>query len=271
MSGAAPPDAGSDAAEWNRVAEKWLDHNPHPLWREHSDAVNTRLLEQWLPCPPVQRILKTDLFDEAVSRGLVPVLSNYAEHVIAIDVAPTAVGSAARKYPALAAASADVRALPCESGSFDAVVSLSTLDHFENARDISSALSELFRVLKPNGMLILTLDNGANPIVAVRNALPYALTHAIGLVPYPVGRTLTPGRARAAVTRAGFTVSEMITIMHSPRVLAVPLMSAVEKRAWRSLQDGILRTALAFERLGSLRTRRLTGHFIAIRANKPAA
>ena len=181
------------------------------------------------------------------------------------------VGSAARKYPALAAASADVRALPCESGSFDAVVSLSTLDHFENARDISSALSELFRVLKPNGMLILTLDNGANPIVAVRNALPYALTHAIGLVPYPVGRTLTPGRARAAVTRAGFTVSEMITIMHSPRVLAVPLMSAVEKRAWRSLQDGILRTVLAFERLGSLRTRRLTGHFIAIRANKPAA
>ena len=212
-----------------------------------------------------------DLFDEAVSRGLVPVLSNYAEHVIAIDVAPTAVGSAARKYPALAAASADVRALPCKSGSFDAVVSLSTLDHFENARDISSALSELFRVLKPNGMLILTLDNGANPIVAVRNALPYALTHAIGLVPYPVGRTLTPGRARAAVTRAGFTVSEMITIMHSPRVLAVPLMSAVEKRAWRSLQDGILRTVLAFERLGSLRTRRLTGHFIAIRANKPAA
>ena len=120
-------------------------------------------------------------------------------------------------------------------------------------------------------MLILTLDNGANPIVAVRNALPYALTHAIGLVPYPVGRTLTPGRARAAVTRAGFTVSEMITIMHSPRVLAVPLMSAVEKRAWRSLQDGILRTVVAFERLGSLRTRRLTGHFIAIRANKPAA
>jgi SAM-dependent methyltransferase len=271
MSAVAPPDAGSDAAEWNRVAEKWLDKNPHSLWREHSDAVNTRLLEKWLPYRRVHRILKTDLFDEAVSGGLVPVLSKYAEHVVAIDVSPAVVNSAADKYPALTALTADVRELPWEADSFDAVVSLSTLDHFDSPSDISSALSQLFRVLKPSGTLILTLDNGANPIVALRNALPYSLTHAVGLVPYPVGTTLTPDKASAAVTQAGFTVGEVITIMHPPRVLAVPLMSALEKRAGHSLQSGILRTMLAFEKLGSLPTRRFTGHFIAIRANKPAA
>ena len=75
---------------------------------------------------------------------------------------------------------ADVRCLPFVDGVFDLVVSNSTLDHFETSREIERAVAEIHRVLAPRGLFILTLDNPANPAVALRNALPFALLHQVG-------------------------------------------------------------------------------------------
>ena len=74
--------------------------------------------------------------------------------------------------------------------TFDLVVSNSTLDHFARADDITIALREIQQVLKPGGRLILTLDNPSNPVVRLRNALPFAALNQMGLVPYFVGATL---------------------------------------------------------------------------------
>ncbi len=62
--------------------------------------------------------------------------------------------------------------LPFPDGAFDRVFSNSTLDHFDSRDDIREALRELARVLHPEGELLLTLDNLANPVVRLRNALP---------------------------------------------------------------------------------------------------
>ena len=115
--------------EWTEVAEEWLERAPQPLWRRHSDAVNSILIERWLPPGILNRILKTDLFDEAVAGGLYPALSRHARSVVALDISPTVSAAAMTKYPKLGGFSADVRILPAASSSFDAVVSLSTLDH----------------------------------------------------------------------------------------------------------------------------------------------
>jgi hypothetical protein len=40
------------------------------LWRAHSDAVNKALVARWRPVGQMDTLLKTDLFDEAVSDGL---------------------------------------------------------------------------------------------------------------------------------------------------------------------------------------------------------
>ena len=53
------------ATDWDAMAAVWLERPPDGLWRRHSDAVNWGLLERWLP-PRLERVLKTDLFDEAV-------------------------------------------------------------------------------------------------------------------------------------------------------------------------------------------------------------
>lgn len=262
------PRQGTPPDEWNAVAEKWIERVPHNLWRRHSDAVNSMLVDRWLPYLMVDRILKTDLFDEAVTGGLYPVLSRHARSVAALDVSRVVIDAASAKYPNLRAYRADVRALPFESDSFDAVVSNSTLDHFDDAGDITSALRELHRVLKPGGTLIFTIDNLRNPVIAVRNLLPYKLTHAARLVPYPVGKTLGPSGANEAVVAAGFDILESTTVMHAPRVVAIPLMNATEKFAGPSMVTKLLRIAMAFEKLGALATRNTTGHFVAIKATK---
>ena len=148
-------------------------------------------------------------------------------------------------------------------------MSLSTIDHFTDVADIPRALGELWRVLDANGTLVLTLDNRSNPFVAVRNALPYSFLRRIGLVSYPVGRTLTFQQARECVSAAGFVVDECIGVMLAPRVVAIPLLEALSRRAKRAA--GFFRRALMWmeQFQDSVAAPRLA-HFVAIRAVKPA-
>jgi SAM-dependent methyltransferase len=238
--------------DWDAVVRSWRETPATSLLRAYSDAANRRLLERWLPAR-AGRVLKTDVFDEAVGEGLSPFLAGRAEAVVAIDASPAAVAAARRRHPELDAGVADVRALPFEDGSFDVVVSTSTLDHFSSRADIDTALSELHRVLALGGLAVVTLDNPWNPLVALRNALPVR-PHA--LVPYYVGATLGPRGLRAGLAGAGFVVEEVAAVLHTPRLAA------------RALRPP-LRLLLSAERLERWPTRFLTGQFVAARARRP--
>lgn len=234
-----------------------------PLWRRHSDAVNARLL----PSGPFRRVLKTDLFEEAVGEGLVPLLARVAHEVHAVDTSPETVAAAsARCDGSLHAAGADVRRLPYPAAHFDAVVSTSTLDHFRSFDDVRIALRELHRVLRPGGTLVLTLDNLANPVVRLRNALPYRLLRRLGLVPYFVGATCGPRRLRSELRGAGFEIEDQRTVLHCPRAPAILMASRL---VGRPAGERFLRALMAMERLGRLPTRDLTGYYVAVRARRP--
>jgi SAM-dependent methyltransferase len=251
---------------WNRVAEVWNVTQPQPLWRKHSDIVNQQLLARWLPTGRVRRLLKTDAFDEAYSSGLYAFLTARAAQVIDIDIATSVLAAAKTRCPCLPAVGADVRCLPFADGTFDVVVSNSTLDHFATPEDIVRSLRELRRVLRDGGQLIVTLDNLANPVIALRSLLPYRLLHSLGLVPYYVGVSCAPARLRQLVQEAGFDVVTTHAILHCPRVLAVPVMRLLEKHAPLWLQQRFLAILLACERLAAWPTRFFTGHFIAVNA-----
>ena len=268
MTASLEPSRIRNSEGWNDVAAEWLKTLPQQMWREHSDLVNSALIDRWLPRSKLQRVLKTDLFDEVVAKGLYQHLALRADEVVALDISPMVSATARRRYPRLGSFSADVREIPLSDESVDAIVSLSTLDHFTDKAHIEVALRELLRVLKRGGTMILTLDNPANPVVGLRNRLPYAVTHPLGLVPYPVGRTLGPSEARLAVTNAGFQVEESTAIMHAPRVLAIPLMNALDRSSHEARRDRILRAAMRFEKLEQYPSRFLTGHFVAIRATR---
>lgn len=260
-------DPGS-SAYWDAVGAEWADGARDALWRHHSDAVNGALLRDMLPAR-MGSVLKTDLFDEAVGEGLHPLLAQRAARVVGIDVSAAAVAAARARHPDLEARVADARALPFGDGEFGAVVSTSTLDHYPDPADLPIALAELTRVLAPGGTLIVTLDNLANPLVALRNRLPFGLVSRLGLVPYYVGATTGPRGLRRMLGDCGLEVRELGATLHCPRAPAVWAARLVDRRGGPAGRERYLRAARAFELLERAPTRFLTGHMVRARAVKP--
>jgi SAM-dependent methyltransferase len=268
----------SGRERWDVLARLWQDAKPTPLWRRHSDAVNAALVERWLP-REVDRVLKTDLFDEAMSGGLYDVLASRAREVVGIDVSAEIVEQAAARHDGLQARQADVRELPFDDGSFDAVVSNSTLDHFEAEAEIVASLRELHRILRPHGRLVLTLDNPSNPINALAKALPREwlnriwfrharLTARVGHVPYHVGETMSARRLREVLPPIGLELLAQDAIVHAPRAVAVVVAELVVRRGDERAQRRFLELLAACERLSGWPTRYVTGHFVAVSAVK---
>lgn len=221
--------------------------------------MNAALVERWLPAP-VGRILKTDLFDELVAPGLYPVLRSRARQVVGVDLSPEVVAAAGDRYPELETEVASVRELPFSSASFDAALSNSTLDHLATREEVAGALSELARVIRPGGRLLITLDNPLNPLVALRDAMPRGLARALRRVPYDSGWTCGPRRLRRMLAESGFVAPESTAIMHAPRFLIAELDRQGQRR------DGAERLVtrlLSAERLERWPTRYLSGHFVA--------
>lgn len=238
------------------------------LWRAHSDAVNKALVARWQPVGQMDTLLKTDLFDEAVSDGLSPLLTSLAKRVFYIDASFEVHQGAKGRHPGLQTIRADVRQLPFANGTFDSIVSNSTLDHFKTLDDIVTSLRELYRVLRPGGQGILTLDNLANPIILLRNGIPFCLLYWMKIVPYYMGVTLGPYRLQRFLREVGFKILDVDTIMHCPRVLAVAMARWMEKHASPKTQKAFLRFLMVFEHFSRLPTRFFTGHFIAIKVTK---
>ncbi|GMG81956.1 hypothetical protein LNKW23_11690 [Paralimibaculum aggregatum] len=256
--------AAGDAAVWERVGADWIAAPRQGLWRAHADAVSAGLIARWLPTG-LGAVLKTDLFDEAVAAGTAGHLAAHAAELHGIDIAPSVVAAARARYPRLRGEIADLRALPHADGRFDAVVSLSSLDHFETAAEIARALAEIRRVLRTGGLLLLTLDNPSNPVLALRQALPQAWLLRSGLVPYPCGATLRPSALRRAVAAAGFAIREETAVLHCPRAIAIRLAARAERRGEAAAARLRARLA-AWERLERWPTRRITGYFNALLA-----
>lgn len=239
------------------------------LWREHSDAVNGTVVGRWLQGTTCDRLLKTDLFDEAMDVGLYPLLRRHARDVVAIDVAPSVLAASTARYPGLVAVAADVRRLPFADASFDVVVSNSTLDHFDTRAEIRDALEGLRRVLRPEGRLVLTLDNLRHPAVALRNALPYTWLRRCGLVAYPVGATMGPALLVRTLVETGFEVLDTVALLHCPRAIAVRRARMLERAEAPEARDRFLRRMARWEALGALPTRFLTGHYVGVLARRP--
>ena len=258
---------GKGADYWDSLTAEWCRHR-QTLWREHSDAVNCALLARWIPERGADCALKTDMFDEMCSAGLYPFLATRARHFVGIDMSVSVLQNAKSRHAGIHGVAADVCQLPFAGEIYDLIISNSTLDHFERVGEIRKALAELFRVLRPEGELIITMDNPDNPIVALRNALPFRLLNRLGITPYYVGATLNARDLRLLLEETGFRVMEITSVMHCPRVIVVALANLLQRYAPSWMQQGFLRVLMAFERLASLPTYRLTGHFIAMRATK---
>ncbi len=257
-----------DARYWDEVARSWQEATPRTLWRAYNDAINIDLFAKWLPTVGVEHLLKTDLFDESLGEGLYPLLSARAKKVFGIDLSGLTVRAAKSRHEGLCATEADVRHLPFADGVFDVIVSNSTLDHFESSDEITNSLHELHRVLRPGGQLLLTLDNLANPAIALRRLLPFRLLNRLNIVPYYVGATFGQHHLRKQIEQTGLKVLEIRAVMHFPRIFAMAMIRILGTHNGFETKRRFLSFLMAFEHLSRWPTRFITGYFVAVKAFK---
>lgn len=251
---------------WDGVLAEWLADERDALWRRHADALHMALVAHWLDIKHPACILKTDLFDEAVSEGL-GLLGARSALAVGMDLSWKVARTAQQRLPVWKVIVADVRRLPFADATFDAIVSNSTLDHFDTPSEIATALGELHRVLRPGGRLLLTLDNAANPIIALRQALPWRLLYRWGIIPYALGATVGPSRLCRMLEDLSFCILETRPILHVPRLFAMRCARRL-RRASSAKQTRFLERLARWERLSDLPSRWVTGYFIAILASK---
>lgn len=184
-----------------------------------------------------------------------------------MDVASATVFRSRARYrdAALAFVVADVRRLPLQTASVDAVFSNSTLDHFRSAEEFTCAVSELARVLRPGGRMIITMDNTWNPLYWILRT-----ASRLKLAPFELGYSTSQPGLTAALADAGLEVVGSRTLIHNPRLISTLAFLAL-RRIMGARADGPIRGLLGvFSRMEDLPTRRFTACFVAACATKPA-
>ena len=241
------------------------------LMAEQYRRVHLNLLSRWAEVRGSEMILKTDLFAEAVhpNRAFLWEILKTNNNVVGIDISAE-IASLAKMRAAQHCAgspgeylSSDVRKLSFGNSSFDLIISDSTLDHFQHEEDIVTALSELSRVLKPGGTLIITMDNKSNFTEPL-----FRIWILLGLSPFFIGKTYSIKELKRALDRVGLRVMDTTAIMHNPRFCTKIIITLLRRIAPQRF-DGLIRKTLDFfDSLERRRTRYLTAQFIAAKAVK---
>ena len=238
----------------------------HPLVARQKREISLEWIQRWLPLAPEGLLLKTALFEVANGEdSLLPWLLDTDRPVAAFDWLPLVVARARRRMSAagLLPLVADCRSLPVRSSSVSIALSLSTLDHSNAPGDFDASIAELARVLRPGGLLLITLDNPLNPLYwALR------LLSRMGWFPFPMGYTPRPADVDRRLAEAGFEVLERDWLIHNPRLISTALFVSLERILGRR-GDPLVQTLLSlFGCLGRLPIPSLTACFVATCARK---
>ncbi len=134
---------------------------------------------------------------------------------IGVDYAPEAVQPVHARYPDLPLYVGDVHHLPFPSNFFGGYLSFGVVEHFEQGP--AEALAEAYRVLRPGGVLILTVPH-PNFVEGMRNMMnrlfPARLQHLGPRAEY-YERTFHHDELFAHVNAAGFHTERLVPYSHS--------------------------------------------------------
>lgn len=253
---------------WERLGGKqqpswYLD----PVTARQKRDVHLRLIRRWTREMRAERILKTDLFEEAFGEdSLLESLTGGGVLASGMDAAfSTAKNAALRHGRKVRPLVCDVRHLAVRDQSMDLVVSTSTLDHFDGREDFLLALAELARVLKPGGRLVITLDNPWNPLYH-----PLRWLSSWGIGPFILGYTVSGTQLEKDLAAVGLVPEEREWLLHNPRGISTLIFLGMRKVIRGRVADWMIHLLLnMFEGLNKLPTRRITACFVAAAARKP--
>ena len=196
---------------WERLGAEFPDLRDAPStasYRRDEQA----LLRRYLPALDGCRLLKTDLWDEAKNTRILHWAASQGAIAFGVDISRPIVERAIGESggAALHAAVADTRALPFADGSFDAVYSMGTVEHFA---ETDAAVREIFRVLRPGGRAIVGVPNRHDPFL---RPLLVAALRSVGLYAYGYEKSYSRRDLRRLLEQAGFRVVAESGVLFMP-------------------------------------------------------
>ncbi len=256
------------AEYWDSIAEKTNSHYVRNPFFQHKQNEVLRLIDQWAKTNQDAAILKNDLWEEALEPD--PLLFDLLKkwQGTGIDISPRVAKMASQKARQrrvhLNLCVSDVRRLAFKDNKFDLIISTSTLDHFP---EIDVSLKELYRVLKPNGLIILTLHNATNLLVYLMFKLmklfrKYPFFYAEG--------TYSLRKIKQLMTSTGFTVEDSTAIIHVPPLLPT-IINEIYRRGNSKILANICQKIIELSEAigkGNSFLKYLTGYCLAVKGTK---
>ncbi len=171
-----------------------------------------RLLTEHLAPLAGMRLFKTDLWDEAKNTRILQWAGAQGATPFGVDISLPTVRGAREAFAGdpIHAAQGDVRCLPWAGGSFDAVYSMGTIEHFD---ETEQAVAEILRVLRPGGRAIIGVPNRYDPFL---RAPMVAAMQAVGLYAYGYEKSYSRRSLRRMLEHAGFQVRAETAILFIP-------------------------------------------------------
>ncbi len=176
-----------------------------------------RLIREALPKLAGTTLLKTDLWDEAKNTRILQWAADQGAHVYGIDLSEPIVRQARAGFDRqpLRPVVSDVRRLPFADNSFDAIYSMGTIEHFE---ETEASVTELARILRPGGRLILGVPNRHDPFL---RPIMVAVLSRLGLYGYGYEKCYSRRALRKMIEDAGLDVRLESGILFMPGWLRI--------------------------------------------------
>jgi SAM-dependent methyltransferase len=242
-----------------------------PVMAAHKRRVHRELLDEWCDDLEGARILKTDLFEEALGEDQVALdwpdpargaalFGSDLSHEIAVRSRRRA----AERGRALPVSVGDARMLSFGEGTFRYVFSPSTLDHFDHREDLLRGVREAIRVLEPGGILVLTLDNPRTffyPVVR--------LLGGCGLFGFRLGATVKDGELRPLLERWGVEVLDCRAVYHVHRLVYTAALKAIRLLGLSGTAASLAGRFRKLERRQGRRGQFRSGWYTAWKLRKP--
>ena len=186
---------------WNDVGDHFPDLGSARSTADYR-LDEERLFQQHLAPLRGLRIFKSDLWDEVKNTRILRWAESEGADCYGIDISLPIVREARKGFlqERLQAPVADVRNLPFRDGSFDAIYSMGTVEHFA---ETEQALAEMCRVLRPGGRAVIGVPNRHDPFL---RPLLVSILSRLGLYGYGLEKSYSRSRFRAMLESAGFEV-----------------------------------------------------------------
>jgi SAM-dependent methyltransferase len=192
----------------HRAAQQYAE--PAPLPDPRLDRKFARICELVRAQLPVEAFLDAGCGD---GRYLAALAGELPARAVGVDISERILETARARAAGAELVRANLESLPFPDGAFDLVLSSQVIEH---VLDAPAAARELARVLRPDGVLIISTDNERNLVSRALNAPRAGLVRLLGLrgargwiespaTPY------TPERFRALVEGAGLRVELLET------------------------------------------------------------